>query len=883
MSIHARAARLGLGLAIAGTMPGCSADQPSTNISDRSVGRQSLGVAERLVHRDHRSGGATKLVGDLAPDDEAGRLSEAVVERGTGRLIDGPRPSVGAGLRRDDAGAMTLNVVDADIRDVARLVLEDGLNVSYVIDPAVSGKVTIRTSGPVPAVDMLPVLNSVLNLNGAALVEQGDVYKVVPLDQALAAGGKIGIRSALQTDTSGAGIQVAPLRYADAAKLAGLLQPFVAKYGSVQIDAAHNTLLLVGLPDQIATMNDLIDMFDVDWMQGMSFGLYPLAAVEPIQLAGELEQLFGDPETGLPAGLIRFVPLDRLNALLVITVQPDYLTRVERWIKRLDKAGDGKGEQVYVYAVQNGRASDLASVLGELFDIRSTSVGEASLLAPGAERVELRSSFLAAGPDDDGADNGTARPRPAGRPSSAGSFGQRDLTPGRDDVGTRIVADETNNALLIRATAKDYRKIRAALRDLDTLPLQVLLEATIAEVSLEDELSYGVQWFFGSGESGVTLSEFGSGAVGQSFPGFSGLLSRGDVRAVVNALDSVSDVKVISSPQILVLDNQTAQLEVGDEVPIVTQQAEGIDTGDARIVNTVEQRQTGVILEVTPRVNANGLVILDIQQEVSDVVRTTTSGIDSPTIAQRRIGTSVAVGSDQTVALGGLIQDDVDELRSGVPILQDIPFLGSLFSSTTKVTSRTELLVLITPKVLRNEHEASAATKELRRRLASLEPLHAKLHNGRTDPDHEPQPVDEVPKASEPRAEPDAVRPSAVFRPVARPSQLYAPSAWHEDLPGKDDLRWDMKGLIPPGDRPVHANPPADPPKIGPFVQSENVDRSCAMVDDGGPHCLLLDAQWPLSMPDMATGELPWPLWPLEHAWLEETGPEQGPPDRDTH
>ncbi|MGI9498798.1 MAG: type II secretion system protein GspD, partial [Geminicoccaceae bacterium] len=388
--------------------------------------------------------------------------------------------------------------------------------------------------------------------------------------------------------------------------------------------------------------------------------------------------------------------------------------------------------------------------------------------------------------------------------------------------------------------------IRAALRDLDTLPLQVLLEATIAEVSLEDELSYGVQWFFGSGDSGVTLSEFGSGAVGQSFPGFSGLLSRGDVRAVVNALDSVSDVKVISSPQILVLDNQTAQLEVGDEVPIVTQQAEGIDTGDARIVNTVEQRQTGVILEVTPRVNANGLVVLDIQQEVSDVVRTTTSGIDSPTIAQRRIGTSVAVGSDQTVALGGLIQDDVDELRSGVPILQDIPFLGWLFSSTTKVTSRTELLVLITPKVLRNEHEASAATKELRRRLRSLEPLHAKLHKGRTDLDRGPQPLDDGPRALERRSEPDVIIPSAVFRPVARPSQLYTPSAWHDDLPDKGDLRSDMKVLIPPGDSPAHADLRADPLKASPFVQSEDMDRSCVMVDGGadGSFCLLLDAQW---------------------------------------
>lgn len=828
-------------------MPGCSPDQPRSNIQDRSAGWPSSGIAEPSPPHDHRSNTATKLVSEQAAYNAASRLTEPVVERGTGPLIGRPRPSIGTGLRQYDDDSMTLNVVDADIQDVARLVLEDGLNVGYIIDPAISGKVTVRTNGPVPAADMLSVLNSVLNLNGAALIEQGGFYKVLPLDQAKKAGGRPGIRPATEARLPGSGIQVAPLRYVDAGKMAELLEPFVGDDGAIRIDATRNILLLIGLPDQIATINDLIDMFDVDWMEGMSFGLYPLAAVGPIQLASELEQLFADPETGFSAGAVRFIPIDRLNALLAITPQADYLTRVERWIKRLDKAGDGEGEQVYVYAVQNGRASDLASVLGELFDIRSTSVGEASLLAPGAERAELRSSFLEAWPDKDNPDNATLRQ--AERSSSAGSYGQRDLTPGRDDVSTRVVADETNNALLIRATAESYRAIRAALRDLDTLPQQVLLEATIAEVSLENELSYGVQWFFGSGESGVTLSEFSSGAVGQSFPGFSGLLSRGDVRAVVNALDSISDVKVISSPQILVLDNQTAQLEVGDEVPIVTQQAEGIDTGDARVVNTVEQRQTGVILEVTPRVNANGLVILDIQQEVSDVVRTTTSGIDSPTIAQRRIGTSVAVGSNQTVALGGLIQDDVDELRSGVPFLQDIPLLGNLFSSTTKVTNRTELLILITPKVLRNEHEARAATKELRQRLHALEPLQAKIYNRRPHRERPLQPADEgrdaplpmgiddAKKISTPHVELDRASPPAIFYPIARPSQSAAPRAWPDDLPGKSDLQ----GLILRDAGPMQAGPP----KIDPFVKSEDMDDTCAKPDDSGPPCLLLNVQWP--------------------------------------
>ena len=322
-------------------------------------------------------------------------------------------------------------------------------------------------------------------------------------------------------------------------------------------------------------------------------------------------------------------------------------------------------------------------------------------------------------------ERGVSERRGSGRPFS--SFDQRDLTEGGKGTGTKIVADEANNSLLIKATPKDYRKLEAALRELDRPPLQVLLEATIAEVTLRDELTYGIQWFFNAGNTDFTLSERDTGDVDPFFPGFSGLLSSGDVRVVIDALESVSDVNVISSPQILVLDNQTAQLEVGDEVPIVTRQSEGIDTSDARIVNTVEQRQTGVILNVTPRVNSSGLVVLDIQQEVSNVVRTTTSGIDSPTIAQRRVGTTVAVDSEQTVALGGLIQDDVDEIRAGIPFLSDIPVIGWLFGSTTSKAARTELLILITPKVLADSKAAVAATDELRKRLRAVAPLQDKI------------------------------------------------------------------------------------------------------------------------------------------------------------
>ncbi len=778
-------------------------------------------------------------------------LTEPIVERGSGRVVGEPSVAADVGVNQNDAGDISLNVVDADIRDVVRLVLEDGLGANYVIDPAVTGSITVRTSRPVPASDVAGVLNSVLNLNGAALVQQGDLYKVVPAERATAMGGRPALRRIAGRGQSGSGILVAPIRYADAIQLAEILQPFVANQGTVQPDVARNTLLLTGTADQVATMADLVDMFDVDWMKGMSFGLYPLDEVVPTQLAGELEQIFGDPEVGLAPGGFRLVPIDRLSALLVITAQPDYLDRAASWIERLDKEGEGEGDQVFVYAVQNGRASDLASVLGELFDIRSSVVGEPSLLAPGLEPVELGSSLPTF--DERGNEQGETLgdgSREAGgfgsrsplRPdATSGGAGQRELTPGGEGSNTRIVADETSNSLLVRGTAKEYKKIKSALRELDKQPLQVLLEATIAEVSLENELNYGIQWFFGSGDSSAALNNISPrplpGFPGD-FSGFSGLLSSGKVRVLIDALNDVSDVNVISSPQVLVLDNQTAQLEVGDEVPILTQVAEGFNTDD-RIVSSIEYNQTGVILNVTPRVNASGLVVLDIEQEVSDVVRTTSSTINAPTFAQRRIGTSVAVGSDQTVVLGGLIEDSIEEGTAGIPYLKDIPWLGFLFGRTLEITERTELLVLITPKVLTNQGEAVAATNELRRRLGSLEPLRAKIQRPYTEnaPVAVPVETSETKKKSYTDAAPGTEE-NFVVQLTSAPNEADAWDLWDSYQKRRAS---DFAGLRPnikvtrSGDRTVYGL------QVGPFRGFSKAKEFCSTLDLSSNDCLVIE------------------------------------------
>jgi len=396
--------------------------------------------------------------------------------------------------------------------------------------------------------------------------------------------------------------------------------------------------------------------------------------------------------------------------------------------------------------VQNGRAADMAVVLSSVFE---SEVSERRRQAPPELAPGLSPVAIAAAEPlpQRGRAEGGAVPAPGAGQLAAALPAPR-VAPAvvptaalpvarRNDLGAiaaidqsgdiRIIADEKKNALVILATSAEYRMIEATLKRLDITPLQVLIEVTIAEVGLIDDLRYGLQWFFQSGDVSATFSSLASGAVASAFPGFSFVFAGSDARVVLNALTEITDVQVISSPQLMVLDNQSARLQVGDQVPIATQSSVTVNDPDAPIVNSIQFRDTGVILEVTPRVNAGGLVVLDVLQEVSDVVETTTSDIDSPTIQQRFIESTVAVQSGDTVALGGLIRDRHEESVSGLPLLSEIPVLGNLFKTTEEIERRTELLVLITPRVVRNRSEALDVTEELRRRLSTLGPLETRI------------------------------------------------------------------------------------------------------------------------------------------------------------
>ena len=635
---------------------------------------------------------------------------EPVIVEGTGRMLGTPGsqrtsvpPAAGDGYQ--------LTFVDTEISSVVASVIGDGLGLPYVVDPQVKGVMTLQAARPLSRDEVLPALEAALNVYGAALINVGGVYQVVAIKDAPRRVG--GLRGPGQGGV-GFAVQIVPLRFASATDMQKVLRPFAPDGGILHIDEGRNLLMLAGTSRELAVMKDVVATFDVDWLAGMSFALYPVEYVDAKTITGELATIFADPRSPI-GNVVRLVPLSRLNSVMVVTHEPSYLKQVEDWIKRLDIGATTPGRRIYVYDVQNGKADDLAESLSRILSINY----EASAFQPESRSLRPFSNQGSGGGSyrSQMQGSGTVQPE-AAEPSRPPPVGNGS---GGEPGELKIVPNTENNALLIYATPNEFSVIETALRRLDVTPIQVLIEASLAEVSLTDDMRYGVQWAFQGGDGPVTLSEANNGGINARFPGFSYLFTgRTDIRAVLSALETVTNVNVLSSPKLLVLNNREAELQIGDQVPIITQSAVSTNDNDSPIVNSVQLRDTGVILRITPRVNRSGLVLLDIAQEISDVVPTTTSNIDSPTIQQRRIASSVAVRNGETIALGGLIRDSKTRGRSGVPIASKIPLIGGLFGSTNNNNRRTELIVLITPRVVRSQQESEDLMDELHEQFRGL-------------------------------------------------------------------------------------------------------------------------------------------------------------------
>jgi general secretion pathway protein D len=675
-----------------------------------------------------------------------------------------------------EAGDISLDFADTDIREVATQILGNILKLNYTIDPAVHGAATLRTVRPLARTQLLSVLQSLLAQNGAALVQSGSLYRVVPAAQAAAALGSDGT----------AGTVVVPLHYAAAEDLAKVLQPYVGDGGKIVADPGHNALLVGGEPQARESLQGLVQAFDTDILARQSYALLPVNTGDVKDFASALQDAFRGQSGGALAGMVRVVPMSRINAVLVISPQPRYIDQARRVYALIDRARQQTIRSWHVHYLQNSHAEDIAYVLQQAFTPNNVTAQPTNTQA-GAQRMSnavggLGNTFGRGGTGGSGGMQGgysggglggtglsggiggiggvptgatpgggatvAAPPGPAAPQAQAQSSNPLlgPLESGATETNTdalRIIPDDQNNAVLLYGTRREIDTIEAMLRKVDILPLQVRIDAVIAEVQLNDNLQYGTQFFFKSGglngilsnatqntETTPTLSP-AQAQLNLSFPGFFiGGHGQGGAPFAINALQAVTQVHVLSSPELLVLDNQPARLQVGNVVPYLTQSSQSLITANAPVVNSVNYQQTGVVMEVTPRVNSGGLVTLDVMQDVSDVSTViTTPGINSPTFDDRNVSSRVVVQDGQTVGLAGLIRDNATLGNQGIPWLKDVPLLGFLAGNQNNTRQRSELLILITPHVMHDQRDARALTEDLRDQLINAAAVPDRLNS----------------------------------------------------------------------------------------------------------------------------------------------------------
>ncbi len=734
---------------------------------------------------------------------------------GSVNALEGPQISIGRGQtvtlpaeRGAPAGGdISLDFVDTDLREVVAQLLGVTLRVNYTIDPTVRGTVTLRTTVPVARSQVLPALQAVLAQNGAALVQSGGLYRVVP-----AAAAAAGTPATAGGDALAGGTLV-PLRYASAEDLAKVLQPYVGAGARVVADPGRNVLLISGEPGGRETLVGLVRAFDINVLAGQSYALFPIGNGSAKDFAGALTDAFRGQAGGGLAGVVRVVPMERISSVLLISSQPRYIDEARRVFGLVDRVRRTSVRSWHVYYLKNGRSNDVTYVLQQAFTpnnvtaqpnarpVGSTAPGRGSRSvggdggygggpgggfggggglggSGGGRGAGMGGGGIGGGIGSGGGLGGGlgasggggglgGQGGPSGDPAQNPSnplFGGLDPSGGSGNAGgtagggggateinsLRIIPNPQNNAVLVYSTPQETETVEAMLRKIDIMPLQVRIDATIAEVSLNDALAYGTQFFFKAGINGALsfanpvagLQAVGASGFSDPFPGFV-LSGPNNGNGALAALQAVTDVRVLSSPQLMVLDNEAARLQVGALVPFLTSSSQSTVTGNAPIINSVDYRETGVIMQVTPRVNSGGLVTLDISQEVSDVdPAQQVPGIASPTFSQRTVTSRVVVQDGQTIGLAGLIRDNSTRTNQGIPFLKNIPLLGLLAGQQSNRRGRTELLVLVTPHVIHDQRDARALTDDLRDQVINAATVPDSL--GRLRPSGSPDPTGPV-------------------------------------------------------------------------------------------------------------------------------------------
>jgi len=754
------------------------------------------------LQREAMAGTQNPVPAPLPLNSSISSGSEAAVapkiSQGSGQFIrptalPTPRPAA------TGDGAVTFNFENQPVQAVVKAILGDLLKQNYTIVPGVQGNISFSTSEPVDSSQALPILETLLSWTHNALVKRAGGYVVMPDKDAVA--GNLVPSLGGGAPQGGMQARLFPLRYISASEMQKLIKPFARQDAVLLADSERNLLVMSGTPDELDNYQRTVHTFDVDWLRGMSVGVFTLQHADVDEVMPQLDQMFGAKGDTPLAGMLRFLPIKRTNALVVISTQPAYLDEVGSWITKIDLGG-GNDPQLFVYDVRNIKASELAKYLAQIYTNGAGNGGDnGGQVGPGLGSSTLGSGNNASGSasgmgstagsfgSSTGGLGGTSSGIGAGASgvggggltsstggstgafgSSTGGVGGTGQTGGTSgafgsgnsgngnangeqsyssqDGSVRISSVDSNNQLLIRARPSQWAEIQSAIQRLDNVPLQVQIETRILEVALVGDLQFGVQWYLQglanstpNATTGVAASNYPGahrqialGSGGNQFGGqpffYSFLSSSGKFQVAVSALETDSNTKTLSAPSLVVLNNQVAHIQVGDQVPI-NQTSLLPTTGTSTTLNQVTYIPTGVILNVQPRVNPGGLVYLNIDQQVSSA-GAVSAAQPNPTISQREVGTQIAVQSGQTVLLGGLIQEQNVVSDTGIPGLNRIPVLGRLFGTTNHSRTRTELIVLITPKVITNSEEARQITDDYQHDFESLAPLRKTASNANT-------------------------------------------------------------------------------------------------------------------------------------------------------
>jgi general secretion pathway protein D len=719
-----------------------------------SQGTQA-GTSSAGANGDARTPGVVTTINGVRTQPlpvDADASPQAIIHRGTGQVINrsaaaAPPPNIGG-----TTGVATFNFEGESLQAVVKAILGDMLGQNYVIAPGVQGTVTLATPKPVSPAAALSLLEMVLGWNNARMVYSDGRYNIMPADQALA--GTVAPRTGSAENARGFEVRAVPLRYISATEMEKILKPYARPNAIVSVDNGRNLITLGGTRDELENYLRTVQIFDVDWMSSMSVGVFPLQSGKATKVVADLEKVFGEQSKSPVAGMFRFLPLEEANAVMVITSQPKYLDDIQQWLERIDTAG--QGVQLFSYELKYIKAKDLADRLAEAFGGGSRGGGDsgggAPSLMPGTNPTEIKdggvdnssgvsSAGIGGGIGGDNSGGGDSGGGLGGGSLALGSKGQGNgavtLEVGGEKVGVSAV-DETNT-LLVRTTGAAWRSIKEVIERIDVMPLQVHIEAQVAEVTLSGELQYGVNWFFdnavtnptnlpgslgGAGLPSVARRSLGSLAGSITPNGLGWTFLGHSAAAVISALDQVTDVRLLQTPSVLVRNNAEATFNVGSRIPIssVSINPNGGTGGGVSTISQVQYLDTGTILKVRPRITKDGMVFLDIVQEISSPKglpdRNGNLQIDS-----RRLKTEAAIQSGETIMLAGLIRDGVNHGASGTPGLSRIPIIGSLFGTQNSSTTREEVIVLLTPTVIHNPQEARDLTDEYGRRFRALEPL----------------------------------------------------------------------------------------------------------------------------------------------------------------